>query len=131
MSEATKQTVAQFVTNAVKKSRRSLEEIAEEVGYSDAKAIEMLMKGITKLPFNKTGAIAKAIYQEPAELLTLALNEYMPGFMATLEECLIDVTPTPHERRVIGGYREISGGKDVDVIVTRTEWTAIVEVEPD
>ena len=70
--------VSQFVSNAVDASGKSHSQIAEELGYSNAKVIDMIKAGSTKLPVNKVRALAQAVGADPKALMSCVLEEYMP-----------------------------------------------------
>lgn len=69
-------------------SPKTNREIAAEVGYSRPHIISMFKQGATRVPLVKIGPLAKALHADPAHLMRLALEDYMPETLEALESCL-------------------------------------------
>ena len=81
-------TVAKFIGQQIERSGRLQEDIASDCGFVNRNMISMIKSGVTKLPLSKIGVLAKALDVDPAYLLRLALQEYMPEAWATFEGIL-------------------------------------------
>ncbi|MCG5512774.1 hypothetical protein [Ectothiorhodospira shaposhnikovii] len=95
-------------------SEKSQREIAAELGYPNANIMTMFKKGITKIPVSKVGPLAKALNVDPAYMLRIAMNDYMPEVLETIEEIMGDVV-TEKERAILKVIREGADGKDVHI----------------
>lgn len=121
MSTHHKFTVAEFITMKIAESGKTQKEIAEELGYEHANVISMIKTGNTKLPLDKIGKMAAALYIDPVQLLRLALDEYQPGLYAAIEDCLANPLLTRNERELIDAIRRVSGDADPKVFVMPDE----------
>ena len=89
-------------------------ELAEAVGYSNFNVISMIKNGKTKLPTNKVGEFAKALKLDPIWLYRLAMSEYMPGALASIEECFGPLI-TSNEQCLVSSWRAATGGCDPEI----------------
>jgi len=71
-------TVKEWLTLRLQLTEKTQTEIAAEVGFKTPNMIAMIKKGVSKLPWNRAGAIAKALGANPDELYRLMLEEYHP-----------------------------------------------------
>lgn len=65
---------------------KTQKDVALALGYEKPNIIVMFKKGDTRLPINKIPAFAKEIGIDPAHLLRMALNEYMPEALEAIEK---------------------------------------------
>ncbi|MDR3409353.1 MAG: helix-turn-helix transcriptional regulator [Formivibrio sp.] len=110
-------TVAEFITLKIAEAGKSQKEIANELGYEHANVISMIKSGATKLPLEKVGSMAAALFVDPIQLLRLTLDEYQPGLYAAIEDCLANPLLTRNERELIDAVRRVSGDADPTVFV--------------
>lgn len=108
-------TVAQFLAQQIDDSSKLQKEIAAEIGYDCANMVTMLKQGITKVPLNKVGPIAKALEIDAAEFLRMVMAEYMPETLAAVEEILPMLSRS--ERQVIQALRRIKSDSNADPVV--------------
>jgi transcriptional regulator with XRE-family HTH domain len=97
--------VAQYLTYHISKSGKTQREIAREIGYTKPNIITMFKQGLTKLPLEKVGPIAKALEISPDELFYKVMNEYMPETFQAIMPLLHGVELTKDELEVIENYR--------------------------
>ena len=64
-----KMTVAQYLNTKINESGKTQKEIATEIGYDSPNVITMFKQGLTKLPMNTIGPIARALEVDPVYLL--------------------------------------------------------------
>lgn len=78
-------TFAEHLTKLINRSPKTQREIALEIGYSKPNLITMFKQGLTKVPIEVIPRLAKALDEDPAVLLRIALREYMPEALKTIE----------------------------------------------
>ena len=111
-------TVAKFIGQQIERSGRLQEDIASDCGFVNRNMISMIKSGMTKLPLSKIGVLAKALDVDPAYLLRLALQEYMPEAWAVFEEVLGRSSfVTEAELDLLGLIRCRSGGVILDMSI--------------
>lgn len=113
-------TVAQYLTRQVEMSMKTQHAIAEEAGFQNPNVISILKRGVSKVPVNRVPALARALGVDPAYLLGLVMNEYMPETWQTISEILGKNLVTQAEHDVISVIREASEGYEARP-VTGTE----------
>jgi hypothetical protein len=113
----TKMTVAQFLTIKIDESGKTQKEIATEIGYDAANLITMFKQGLTKLPLNTVGPIARALDVDPVYLLRLAFNEYFPETFEAVEHALGTTFITENERKLVELYRSYTNNEDPEMVM--------------
>lgn len=104
-------TVAKYLAQLFALCGRSQREIAIEVGYPNPNVLTMFKQGKTKVPYGVIGRLAKATDSDPAYFLRLALLEYEPALLQTIELILAEGTiVTADERELLDLAREASDG---------------------
>ncbi len=81
-------TFAEHLAKLVERSPKTQREIALECGYPRPNLITMFKQGLTKVPIEAVPKLAKALDEDPAILLRMAMREYMPAALMTIEEYL-------------------------------------------
>lgn len=104
-------TVQEYLNNQIDICPKSQKEIAFEIGYEKPNIITMFKQGLTKLPINKVGPMAKALGIDPAYLLRIVISDYMPEMLDAIED-IIGVMCTNHEREMISIIRSTTKEKD-------------------
>lgn len=123
----TRISVAEFIADRLADSDKTQREIAQECGFERANIITMFKTGATKLPFNRIGPLAKALDTDPAHLLRLVMNEYMPETWEAIENILQSTVLTANELNLIRAYRLATGDNDTAaVVIDRDAVIAIV-----
>ena len=83
-----KLTVAKYLDQQISLSEKSQKEIAEACGWERPNMVTMVKQGVSKLPINKVGPLAKVLNVDPVYLFRLVMSEYMPETWSALEEIL-------------------------------------------
>ena len=81
-------TVAEFISNQIWTSGKSLVEIAREIDLPNANFLSMIKKGRARVPTNRIPALAKALGIEPQSLFQSCLKEYDKDLLKTIRLCL-------------------------------------------
>lgn len=119
--------VAEFIADRLAESDKTQRQIAEECGFETPNIITMFKKGTTKVPLNRIGALAKAIGSDPAHLLRLVMNEYIPDTWVEIENIMQSTVLTANELELVRAYRRATGDSDaVPVVINRDAVIAIV-----
>lgn len=119
--------VAEFIADRLAESDKTQRQIAEECGFETPNIITMFKKGKTKVPLNRIGALAKAIGSDPAHLLRLVMNEYIPDTWGEIENIMQSTVLTANELELVRAYRRATGDSDaVPVVINRDAVIAIV-----
>lgn len=100
------QNVAEYLIGQINMSGKSQAEIAKDAGFPMANMITMLKKGLTKLPIDKVGPLAKSLGVDPLHLYKLCMTEYYPSTWEMLQGFLHQPTLTENEMEFIHIIRE-------------------------
>ena len=111
-------TVAQYLEGIINKRVKSQIEIAADCGWSTPNMVTTIKQGITKLPFDKIGPLAKSLDIDPVYLLRLAMQEYMPETFAAVEAVIGTTILTAKELSLVKKYRMFTADTDADVVMT-------------
>lgn len=98
-------TVAQFLTYHIERNYRTQREIALDIGYTKPNIITMFKQGLTRLPLDKIGIVAKVLEIDPGELFFRVLEEYMPETLDALKPILKVLELSDEEVELIEFYR--------------------------
>ncbi|WP_227815038.1 hypothetical protein [Nitrogeniibacter aestuarii] len=101
----TNETVAAMLTRLTAESGKTIEQIATELGYQSPNPFRLMLDGTVKLPIAQIPVQAQVLGCESGRLLRVALDEYMPGVVDVIEECLEVTYLTEQERRLIDDWR--------------------------
>ena len=112
-----KMTVAQFLTRKIDESGKTQKEIATEIGYDAANVITMFKQGLTKLPLNTVGPIARVLDIDPVFLLRMVFNEYFPETFEAVEHALGSTIVTENERKFLEILRRSTDNSDPEMLV--------------
>lgn len=93
------------ITALIQASGKSQAQIAEEIGYPKGNIIAMFKMGVTKVPLNKVGPLAKALDTDPADLVRLALATYYPDTYETVKKHLGELV-SKNEVEILRTIRE-------------------------
>lgn len=120
-------TVAEFIADRLAEIDKTQREIAEACGFETPNVITMFKKGQMKVPLDRVGSLAKALDVDPAHLLRLSLQEYLPETWNAIEEILHSTVLTKNELELVRKYRQVTGDSDAQaMIVDRDAVLAIV-----
>lgn len=111
-------TVATYLEQQLALCGKSQREVSQEIGYTNPNIMTMLKTGATKVPLNKVGLLAKSLGVDPAHMLRLVANEYMPETWGAIEEILgRENLMTSQDREVAAFVRQVAGDFSIDLTV--------------
>lgn len=120
-------TVADFIADRLAECDKTQREIAEECGFEKSNIITMFKNGSTKVPLNRIGPLSKAIGADPAHLLRLVMQEYLPDTWDAIEDILQSTVLTANELDLVRKFRDVTGDNDaIPLIIDRDALVAIV-----
>jgi transcriptional regulator with XRE-family HTH domain len=111
-----KSLVAQFVGEQLGKSKRTVDEVAAQVGMS-AKVLTMIASGKLKLAINQADALAKALGVDTTYVLRLVLEDSLPDAWSVIQDRLTELAITEFEQQIVDAYRRLSQGRDIAVFM--------------
>jgi len=104
--------IAETLSKAIDRCPKSQKEIAREAGFNKPNIITMLKQGLTPLPINRVGPLARAVGLDPAFLLRLTMKEYNPETWTAIESNLNTLVLTENERQLIKKWRDLTEDND-------------------
>lgn len=117
-------TVAKYLEQQIAVCGKSQREISTEIGYANPNIMTMFKTGATKIPLTKVGPLAKALSVDPAFMLRLVINEYMPETWEAIEGILgKDNLMTDQDMSVAAVAREAAGGAPFDLSIAENRKT--------
>jgi transcriptional regulator with XRE-family HTH domain len=105
MKSHERHTVAQYLTLLINNSEKTQRQIAQEIGYTKPNIITMFKQGLTKLPLEKIGPLAKALEIAPDDLFFKVMSEYMPETFEALSPFLCGQMLSKEELALLDNYR--------------------------
>lgn len=105
MNKPLQQTVAQYLTYHINKSDKTQRQIALEIGYTKPNIITMFKQGLTKLPLEKVGPLAKSLDVPADELFFKVMTEYMPETFEAISPLICGQMLTKDELEFLDDYR--------------------------
>ena len=110
--------VAKYLEQQLALCGKSQREVASDIGYANANVITMFKSGVTKIPVNKVGLLAKSLGVDPAFLLRLLMGEYMPDAWGAIEAILgKERLLSDQDRMVVEVTRSAIGDEPIDLTV--------------
>lgn len=87
--------------------------------YPSRGVYRLVREGKMKVTIERIPDLARALQVEAGELLTVALAEYEPALLHTLQECWEPANLCPAERRMLEHARKVTGDRNriVSVVV--------------
>lgn len=82
------ESVASYLTNEIRKSRKTQKEIAREAGFPTPNILSMIKSGETKMPLARVPALSEALDVPPQEMLRRCLAEYDPELLRVIDMAL-------------------------------------------
>lgn len=127
-AHSSKGTFHHVISALIELSPKTQMEIAAELGFSKPNIVSMFKSGATKVPIERLPALAKILDVDPAYLLRLALQEYMPKLL-TLIESSCGFTVTENEKEIIKELRLCTS--DLDPKMSKAEQRASLKAFAD
>lgn len=119
--------VADFIADRLADCDKTQGEIAAECGFDKPNIITMFKNGSTKIPLNRIEPLAKAIGADPAHLLRLVMQEYLPDTWGAIEDILQSTVLTANELDLVRKFRDVTGDNGAaPVVIDRDALVAIV-----
>ncbi|MDP9155353.1 MAG: helix-turn-helix domain-containing protein [Pseudomonadota bacterium] len=112
---ASRLSVAEYLEKAIDMSGRSQRQLAEDLGYENPNVITMFKQGRTKVPINKINLLARALGLDPANLLRMVMEEYMPEAWAVIDQTIGDRYITPAQQQLGKMIDEITGDQGLNL----------------
>jgi hypothetical protein len=103
----------QFISNAVKRTGKTNQEIAEETGFSRGNVVAMISSGAMNVPINRVAAFARAIEVDPVALLRKVLSDSDSHLLDTIEEVMKMRAISEDEFEFISLLRKMSGNLEI------------------
>ncbi|MEY8689670.1 MAG: hypothetical protein AB9M53_07305 [Leptothrix sp. (in: b-proteobacteria)] len=117
-----KLTVSKYLEVAFAQCGKSQTTIAKELGYSKPNILSMFKLGVTKVPLEVVGPLAKALGIDPAFFFSLVMREYRPDTYSAIEDFLSSGSMlTRSELKLVHLMREEFSGGEVDLDDPRIE----------
>jgi hypothetical protein len=98
--------VSKHLSRAIAKQRKSISEIAVEIGYVNPEVMIAILNGKIQLPLDKVIPLAKSLEINSGELLYKALCEYAPETLTALRPFMRALELSQDELEVLTTYRE-------------------------
>ncbi len=99
-------TVAHHLNQAVSNQRKSLLDIAVEIGFVNSEIISAILLGNIKLPYDKVIPLANALQINSGELFYITLRDYDPETFQALRPFMRTLELSQDELDVLMRYRE-------------------------
>ncbi len=99
---------------AIDASDLTQREIADRVGFKHAKIMSMQKSGETRVPLNRTPALAQTLGMDERDFLILAIQEYHPGVHEVLVEVL-GLSLSDTELGIVAMFRMASMRGEIEI----------------
>jgi transcriptional regulator with XRE-family HTH domain len=107
-----RQSISEFITDAIAASPKTQKEIADNMGLENANLITMYKSGACRVPLNRIHSLGIALNVDSWFLLRLALLEYYPEVHSVLETLLPSPILTQNEIAMLKSFRELTDYAD-------------------
>lgn len=107
--------VARFIAERISASGQLQKDIAQKAGFESPNVVTMIKQGITKLPLERVGPLARALETDPLKLLHMCLEEYSPLTWSAIKPYLQPVI-TEEERQLINALRQGAGAARLEAL---------------
>lgn len=109
---AKRQSMAEFITDAIAASPKSQKQIADDMGLDNANLITMYKSGASRVPPNRLHSLAMALNVDAWFLVRLALLEYYPELHGVIEKVMPSPILTANEKAMLESFREATDYSD-------------------
>ncbi len=107
-----RQSIAEFITDAIAASPKSQKQIADEMGLENANVVTMYKSGASRVPPNRLHSLAVALDVDPWFMVRLGLLEYFPEVHAVIEKVMPAPLLTKNEEAMIASFRKVTNYSD-------------------
>ena len=113
---------ANFINDQIERLRpfKSQRDIALEMGYDKPNVLSMIKRGETKLPLDRVQALALAMDVDPAHLLRMALEDYLPALAAAFDSIMGHVATQNEWHGLLLPWREATQNSDPKLTVEQS-----------
>lgn len=94
------------------RSTKTQAEIASGAGFANFNMLRMIKSGATRLPLDRVPALAAALDVDPAQLLQLALEQWVGSSAARAFEAIFSTVVSRNEAEWINEIRDASDNTD-------------------
>lgn len=115
MAKGKRLLVKDYIEQQLALCNKSQKQVANEIGYDKPNVITMIKQGLTKLPINKVGLLARALNVDPSYLLRLVMSEYHPDSWDTIDEILGTNVVSRQELDLLKFIRKSTGSVELDL----------------
>ena len=109
---AKRQSIAEFISDAIAASSKSQRQIADEMGLDNSNLITMYKSGACRVPPNRLHSLAKALNVDAWFLVRLALLEYYPELHSVIENVMPSPILTANEKIMLQSFRDATDYSD-------------------
>jgi hypothetical protein len=128
----TRSGVAALIARRIQETGKPQKELAAACGWPKPNVVTMIKQGITKVPLDKVGLLARALELDPASLFWMVIAEYHPDSFRVIAETVPGLLMDDNEVMLIEVYRDMTRGRVVrNVYVDGPAATITVEFAPD
>ena len=108
--------LARFIDTQIDllKGEKTQADIASELGYPKPNIITMFKQGLTRVPVNKIGPLARALGVDPSRMMRMALEEYAPETWQAIVQCLGEPI-TQNELVIVKHLRKLTNNNDYEL----------------
>lgn len=110
-----KLSVKEYIEQQLAISEKSQKQVAAEIGYDKPNVITMIKQGLTKLPINKVGPLARSLNVDPVYLLRLVMSEYHPESWSAIDEIIGTTAVSKDELVLLKFIRKATGNVEIDL----------------
>ncbi len=103
--------IAAFLHKAIDASGKTQRQIAQESGFRSPNFLSMVKHGVTKFPLEKVLPMAKSLRVDPAHLMRLALEQYWPRYLHTIQD-IVGLVVSANEKNLILRIRKFTRNAD-------------------
>jgi hypothetical protein len=109
--------VAVFIRESLEKNGKNVLDFGVELGLERDMLPRMIHAGLAKLPLKMIKQVAAVLGVEPAVLLGVWIQGYIPGLLPLLDELGQKTLLSASERRLIQALREHTEGSKAEAVV--------------
>lgn len=118
ISSTPKQNLASFISDRIAEIGITPEAIREVLAFEQLATVNNMLSGQTRFPIKFIPALATVLKLDPTHLLRVALSEYSPETLATIDAVAFGGSLlTNNEKALIKSYRDVVGLEDKGAVV--------------
>jgi hypothetical protein len=118
--------VAEFIAKKIEQGQLSVADVAAKAGWDKPVVLENIIAGRMKVPINQVAPLADAIGVDPANLLRLVMQEYMPETYRAIVQILDCDVLSAFERDALDAVRYVSRNGEHAICISPSERVVMV-----